>query len=113
MLTRGDIARRSVGKRVLSYAFRTLIAVIGAAIVVGAIVSRLTGYPDSPAHPKVTPSAKPVPFVIDNPSLPDDEIEGYWYCWNSGGPAPHHLDHWVPNDHLCTWGELRSAGATQ
>ncbi|POX58698.1 hypothetical protein C3492_36390 [Streptomyces sp. Ru62] len=69
----------------------------------------------SPDGGRVQPADSPtaVPFVIDNPSLSDDDIEGYWYCWNSGDPAPHHLDHWVPNDHLCTWGELRSSGATR
>ena len=31
---------------------------------------------------------------------------GYWYCWNSGNPAPHHVGHPVYGDHLCTYQEL-------
>jgi len=64
--------------------------------------------------PAVTTPATPVPFVmpslIDDPSQPDWMVEGYWYCWNSGPLLPHHLNHHVPGDHLCTWGELRSDG---
>ncbi len=26
----------------------------------------------------------------------------YWYCWDNGVPAPHHLGHPVKDDHLCT-----------
>jgi hypothetical protein len=30
----------------------------------------------------------------------------YWYCWDSGAPAPHHLGHPVAGDHYCTAEEL-------
>ncbi|MET9899809.1 hypothetical protein [Streptomyces sp. NPDC006446] len=105
--------KRSVGMRILSHALRTLIAVVGAAAVIGGMVAGLIGHHSTPHHPKPTPSVTYTPFVIDNPALSDEEIEGYWYCWNSGDPQPHHLDHWVPNDHLCTWGELRNAEVTR
>lgn len=32
--------------------------------------------------------------------------QGYWYCWDSGSPDPHHLGHPVTGDHLCTTQEL-------
>ncbi|MEU6416043.1 hypothetical protein [Streptomyces spiralis] len=95
-----------------------IIGLACAVLVIGTPILNVIGNPfqhgDS-KRPQPTPTATPTPtvHVIDNPALPDDEIQGYWYCWNSGDPGPHHLDHWVPNDHLCTWGELRSAGVTQ
>jgi hypothetical protein len=40
----------------------------------------------------------------------DRVTQGYWYCWDSGDPKPHHLGHYVSGDHLCTDGELHDAG---
>lgn len=62
--------------------------------------------------PAATPDSGPDPTssLIDDPNQPDDEVEGYWYCWNTGPLNPHHLGHRIPTDHLCTWGELRSSG---
>jgi hypothetical protein len=34
----------------------------------------------------------------------------YWYCWDQGTPAPHHLGYYVPDDHYCSDVELRDAG---
>jgi len=28
--------------------------------------------------------------------------DDYWYCWNSGDPAPHLLGRHDPNDHVCS-----------
>jgi hypothetical protein len=36
----------------------------------------------------------------------DGVTQGYWYCWDSGDPKPHHLGHPVSGDHLCTDREL-------
>jgi hypothetical protein len=57
-----------------------------------------------------TPTASPAPSLINDPAQPDWGFQGYWYCWNLGALNPHHLGYRVPNDHLCTWGELRSIG---
>ena len=43
----------------------------------------------------------------------DNAINPYFYCWNSGAPSPHRLGHLVAGDHLCTYGELRSAGVAR
>ncbi|MEH0585619.1 hypothetical protein QA942_16545 [Streptomyces sp. B21-106] len=40
----------------------------------------------------------------------DQDVQKYWYCWDSGPNKPHHLGRRVAGDHLCTWGELRQAG---
>lgn len=40
----------------------------------------------------------------------DDDVQQFWYCWDSGAPRPHRLGHPVSGDHKCTWGELRQAG---
>lgn len=56
------------------------------------------------------PSVTGMPALINDPSQPDWMIQGFWYCWNSQPVLPHHLDHHVPGDHLCTWGELRDSG---
>jgi hypothetical protein len=34
----------------------------------------------------------------------------YWYCWDSGAKAPHHLGHYVEGDHVCSDGELKGTG---
>lgn len=60
--------------------------------------------------PAETSTPSDMPSLIDDPSQPDWMVEGYWYCWDSGALAPHHLNHHVPGDHLCTWGELRADG---
>lgn len=72
---------------------------------------------DSSSAPAATPTVAdatdtpgPLPSITNNPAAPDDEVEGYWYCWNTGTLGPHHLGHRIPTDHLCTWGELRSSG---
>lgn len=55
-------------------------------------------------------TSSPMPQLLDNPSMADDQIQGSWYCWNKIHLAPHRLGHHVYGDHLCTWGELRSSG---
>ncbi|MFF1763183.1 hypothetical protein [Streptomyces sp. NPDC058249] len=40
----------------------------------------------------------------------DEDVQSYWYCWDSGPKDPHHIGHRVSGDHLCTRGELRQAG---
>jgi hypothetical protein len=30
----------------------------------------------------------------------------YWYCWDTGSPAPHHAGHPIVGDHLCSDSEL-------
>ena len=35
---------------------------------------------------------------------------GYWYCWDKGDPAPHHLGKRVAGDHKCSQAELDKAG---
>lgn len=42
----------------------------------------------------------------------DQVTQDYWYCWDDGDPAPHHLGYPVDGDHLCTDGELQDAGMT-
>ncbi|MFE9098929.1 hypothetical protein [Streptomyces sp. NPDC007264] len=49
-------------------------------------------------------------FALRDTEHRDSDTQAYWYCWDAGDPAPHHLGHLVAGDHLCTWGELRSAG---
>ena len=34
----------------------------------------------------------------------------YWFCWDLGSPAPHHLGHDSSGDHACSDSELRAAG---
>jgi hypothetical protein len=34
----------------------------------------------------------------------------YWYCWDSGAKAPHHLGHYTAGDHVCSDGELDGTG---
>ena len=34
----------------------------------------------------------------------------YWYCWDKGDPAPHHLGKRVSGDHPCSQAELDKAG---
>jgi hypothetical protein len=34
----------------------------------------------------------------------------YWYCWDDGAKAPHHLGHYVEGDHVCSDGELKGTG---
>lgn len=50
--------------------------------------------------------------VIDlfTPEKDTDVTQSYWYCWDTGDPSPHHLGHYVDNDHYCSVGELRAAG---
>jgi hypothetical protein len=36
----------------------------------------------------------------------------YWYCWDHGAKAPHHLGHHVAGDHVCANGELKGAGVS-
>ena len=36
--------------------------------------------------------------------------QSYWYCWDIGDPAPHHLGHPVSGDHLCSDSELGGTG---
>lgn len=62
----------------------------------------------SPAKTDDGPSA--MPLLIDDPSQPDWMVPGIWYCWNTGPLEPHRLGYHVPNDHLCTWGDLRTGG---
>jgi hypothetical protein len=45
-------------------------------------------------------SDKEVATSDDDPS--DGVTQGYWYCWDSGDPKPHHFGHQVSGDHLCT-----------
>jgi ssDNA-binding Zn-finger/Zn-ribbon topoisomerase 1 len=42
-----------------------------------------------------------------NSSAPNSS---YWYCWNSGALSPHHPNHPVSGDHLCSDAELRASG---
>jgi hypothetical protein len=37
---------------------------------------------------------------------------GYWYCWDTGDPAPHHLGHPVAGDHLCSSAGLAASQST-
>ncbi|MFD9792120.1 hypothetical protein ACFWXK_14340 [Streptomyces sp. NPDC059070] len=98
---------------IVARAGQILLLLVVAAIVVAGL-AHLVIKADAPVkEPSSTTSTTTKPHVIDNPLLPDDDVQGYWYCWNSGAAAPHHLDHWVTNDHLCTWGELRFSGVTQ
>ncbi|MFJ4517468.1 hypothetical protein [Streptomyces sp. NPDC088816] len=86
-----------------------------AVLVIGTPILSAVGNPfrHGPSmHSQPTPTPTPTIHVIDNPELPDDAIHGYWYCWNTGALAPHHLGHRVSGDHLCTRGELRFAGVT-
>jgi hypothetical protein len=71
-----------------------------------------TGDHGPPAIPNPTSTSTPtgMPALIDDPSQPDWMVEGSWYCWDAGEDRPHRLGHYVPGDHLCTWGELRSDG---
>lgn len=69
-----------------------------------------SGAPAATSSPADSDTFSPMPSLIDDPSQPDWMVEGFWYCWNNGPLLPHHLDHHVPGDHLCTWGELRSSG---
>jgi hypothetical protein len=34
----------------------------------------------------------------------------YWYCWDQGDKAPHHLGHYVAGDHVCEDAELKGTG---
>jgi hypothetical protein len=34
----------------------------------------------------------------------------YWYCWDKGAKAPHHLGHYVEGDHVCSNAELKGTG---
>jgi len=34
----------------------------------------------------------------------------YWYCWDQGDKAPHHLGHYVEGDHVCSNAELKGTG---
>jgi len=34
----------------------------------------------------------------------------YWYCWDHGDKAPHHLGHYVEGDHVCSDSELTGTG---
>jgi len=34
----------------------------------------------------------------------------YWYCWDEGAKAPHHLGHYVAGDHVCSDDELAGTG---
>lgn len=66
-----------------------------------------------PAIPTTTAAGRApagMPKLLNDPSQPDWQIEGEWYCWNTGLLAPHHIGHRVLGDHLCTWGELRADG---
>lgn len=45
--------------------------------------------------------------TTSNSSAPNSS---YWYCWNSGALSPHHLNHPVSGDHLCSDAELRASG---
>jgi hypothetical protein len=42
--------------------------------------------------------------------VPATYSQSYWYCWDSGKPRPHHLGHWVSNDHFCSDEELVRSG---
>ncbi|MFB6636276.1 hypothetical protein ACFCYF_03365 [Streptomyces chartreusis] len=95
----------------LGYALWLIVAV-GGVLVIGAAIWNAPAVSDGePLDAEDSVTAAPSQ-VIDNPMLSDDEIEGSWYCWDTGAPAPHRLGYWVPDDHLCTWGELRRAGVT-
>lgn len=48
------------------------------------------------------PSPHPTPRFT-NPGY------GYWYCWDSGAPRPHHEGVYVTGDHLCSDVELQEA----
>ncbi|MFD9651759.1 hypothetical protein [Streptomyces mirabilis] len=118
-MTADDRPPRATIGEALGFAIWTMVVLAGLALIIGTPILNATGHPfhpfgddgtNEPAKPAV--SSAPAPKEIDNPALPDDETEGYWYCWDTGDLAPHHLDHWVPNDHLCTWGELRHSGVT-
>ncbi len=115
MTADGDGARRATVGEALSWAIWAVVVLACLALVVGKPIldaTRDTHRPRDDGRPaSSTPAASAM--VIDDPLASDDETEGYWYCWDSGALAPHHFGHRVPHDHLCTWGELRAAGATQ
>lgn len=49
--------------------------------------------------------------LINNWLYPQPKVsQSYYYCWNTGAPAPHHLGHPVSGDHLCNDSELHNAG---
>lgn len=38
--------------------------------------------------------------------------QSYYYCWDTGAPAPHHLGYRASGDHYCTNGELHDSGVS-
>ena len=40
----------------------------------------------------------------------DTDTNTYWYCWDTGAKAPHHLGHYVSGDHVCSDDELQGTG---
>lgn len=57
-------------------------------------------------HP--SPHATPRPTV----SHLSNRDYGYWFCWDTGSPRPHHLGAGVQGDHLCSESELQQATDT-
>jgi hypothetical protein len=98
-----------------------LLVIATAAVAVALLVDFIWGaqlgwYPPADGQPTTAPPtttdrfANGIPHILDDPNEAATSVEGYWYCWNNGPLMPHHLGHRMPNDHLCTWGELRSSG---
>jgi hypothetical protein len=43
-------------------------------------------------------------------SATSSNANSYWYCWDQGDKAPHHLGHYVDGDHVCSDDELKGTG---
>jgi hypothetical protein len=68
--------------------------------------------PQTPAVPAPTPTVATAPVFTAPQSSGSQVTQSYWYCWDTGPPAPHHLGHPVNGDHFCTSGELSATGFT-
>ena len=69
--------------------------------------STLTNPPQQSITATTTPAVK-ADSTTQSPS--PTFSQSYLYCWNSGALSPHHLGHYVPNDHICSDQELHAAG---
>jgi hypothetical protein len=82
---------------------------IGVGLIV--VVLAAIGF-DIATHENGKPNPSPTTTTTDTSSNRDVVTQSYWYCYDSGDPAPHHLGHYVSGDHYCTDQELRDAGMT-